>query len=221
LLVEDDPTLNELNARALRRAGFNVLIASRLEQARRHLAAAVPDVLILDVMLPDGDGIVFARELRPHLSLPIVFLTSLSDETDEVAALEAGGDDYLRKPFPLSVLVAKVRALVRRDRLRRRLDHGVVAVGDLTLDPTTGRAEVDGLPLDLTRKQSALLAALARRAGRPVGAEELQRAVWGDGAVADRRALWAHVSRLKRALERAGSRLAIRSVRDGGYLLEP
>jgi len=220
LVIEDNPSLVKINMRALQRAGFEVFAALDLEHARKSLADHVPDVVLLDIMLPDGDGIVFAREIRHSIAAPIIFLTSLHDELDEVAALEAGGDDFLRKPYSIRVLVAKVNAFMRRSQISERLSSGVLKAGNVAIDTAAQSVCVDGARIILTPKELTLLATLVRKQGSMVDSDELCQAAWGHPLGEDLRALWTQMSRLKRKMEDAGATVAIKSVRGSGYSLD-
>lgn len=121
LLVEDNVDLNDINRRALRLAGYRVLTALTLGQAKAHLERAAPEVIVLDILLPDGNGVDFCRTIREKTAAPILFLTSVKGHEQALAGIAAGGDDYLAKPFSIDMLIVKVSAFLRRDAIVRRM----------------------------------------------------------------------------------------------------
>jgi DNA-binding response OmpR family regulator len=204
LLVEDDRFLNEINRRALESAGHEVMTASTLAAARKWLTKIRPDAIVLDVTLPDGNGVAFCQEIRPVTLAPILFLTSSHGHEDELAALRAGGNDYLRKPFDLEVLIARVDSFVCRDRMAKRVFPGrPIVIGNLTLEVVAGRALADGKDLLLTQKEFSILLALVQQDGENITPEDLYQTIWKRPLGDDARALWAHISRLNKKL-RAG-----------------
>jgi DNA-binding response OmpR family regulator len=221
LLIEDDRQLNAINRRALERAGYEVMAALNLAAARQAMGRLAPDVIVLDLGLPDGDGADFCREIRPRTAAPILFLTSAHSHEDELAAMMAGGDDYLRKPFDLTLLVAKIEAFRRRDRIVERIRPAdQVVIGPVTVDVVSRTATVRGQDLGLTGKEFALLVGLARAGGRTVPTATLYEEAWRRPMLDDPRAVWTHLSSLKRKLADAvGPAVQILSVRGHGYAL--
>ncbi len=220
LFVEDDPQIAGAVARNLERSGFAVDHAGTLADAKACVEAQQYDVMVLDLGLPDGDGLDLVRELRHRRNpLPVLVLTARDAVSDRVAGLEAGADDYLVKPFAHEELVARLRALLRRPRD----DLGdAVAVANLRYSPAAGTFTVDaGQPLLLPRREHMLLAALLRRPGRVVTRNSLEDAIWDFAQEIESNALESHISRLRRRLARAGAKVEIRSIRGVGYLLQP
>jgi DNA-binding response OmpR family regulator len=203
LLVEDNTHISKVNASVLTGAGYRVLCAETAAAARAELRRESVDVAVLDIMLPDGDGVALCRELRapggPAATLPILFLTAKDQSQDIVDGLKAGGDDYLAKPYDLRVLVARVEALLRRagTAVKESLQ---VRFGPLTLDTATMRALVDGRNLALTPREFAILLALVRAEGKPVPASRLYEVAWGMAANDEVRAVRQQVSRLRSKL---------------------
>lgn len=217
LLVEDNHALNEINRRALELAGHRVLAALTLNQARAHLAAHSPDVILLDIVLPDGDGIDFCGEIRGTTDAHILFLTSKTDHVDRIRGLETGGDDYITKPYLLDEMLARVGAVIRRREMAGL--HTTLTRGPLTLDATAMRAYLDGKDIELTPKQYALLYALVQNHGRPLRMETLYDMVWKQPLVDSGNALWTQMSRLKKKLE-VNRHIALNASRIDGYTLE-
>ena len=224
LLVEDELELARLVVRELEAAGYQVDHAPDGASALERLAAASPDLVILDWMLPDLDGLDVLRRLRPASAVPVLMLTARAEEVDRVIGLEVGADDYLTKPFGMRELVARVRALLRRhDRLRELLadDHaeGTTALrfGPLALDPAAHQARLDGLDLDLTRTEFALLHLLLRNPGRAFSRTYLHDAVWGEPAVEGDRSVDNAILRLRKKLGPLGE--TIETIWGVGYRL--
>jgi DNA-binding response OmpR family regulator len=211
LLVEDNAHILKVNRAMLERAGYRALTATDLAQARAAVKTLTPDLLVLDIMLPDGDGIEFCRELRAPGSglqaLPVLFLSAKNQNEDIVDGLRAGGDDYLPKPYDIRVLIARVEALLRRAGKGAGADQRppVVKFGPLTLDTAAMRAFLRGHDIALTPREFAILLALARAQGEPVAPADLYALAWGMGANHDVRAVRTHVSRIRAKLGGAAS----------------
>ncbi len=217
LLVEDDPDLAAAVAGNLRRSGFSVDVAGSTEEAEDALGVQEYAVVLLDLGLPDGDGLELLERMRRRaVSVPVLILTARDRVADRVAGLEAGADDYLVKPFAHEELVARIRALLRRPRddLGRE-----VRLGDLRYLPGTGEFFVGDEPLILPRREKMLLEVLLRRAGRVVVRAALEEALWDFAEEIESNTLESHVSRLRRRLDRAGARVRIHTVRGVGYML--
>lgn len=216
LLVEDNPHIMKINARLLALRGYQVLQAETAAQAREQLRWHPVDLIVLDILLPDGSGLELCRELKAQRPIPILFLTALGENQDVVEGLRAGGDDYLAKPYDLEVLVARIEARLRAaEEVRRYYGYG-----GLKLDLLTMTGYVNGKDIQLTQKEFTALLLLARAAERKVSQEELMEALWGPDAHAESRSLWTLISRLRKKLNSQESRLEISSLRGGGYLLE-
>ncbi len=218
LVVEDEAAIQELIAINLRHAGFSVTCVASAEAAEAALREALPDVLIVDWMLPGRSGLALARQLRAEArtrQLPLVMLTARAHEEDKVAGLEAGADDYLTKPFSPKEMVARIRAL-----LRRRLPHladAALCAGTLSLNPATCTVLADGQPVALAPGEFRLLAFLMAHPGRVHSRRHLLDAVWGEQAFVEERTVDVHIRRLRAALEAAGHALRIETVRGSGY----
>ena len=222
LIAEDEPDIRDLLAFHLEREGFEVARAATGDEALRQVSASVPDLLLLDLMLPLVNGLDVCRRLRADprtASLPIVMLTARGEELDRVLGLELGADDYIVKPFSPKEVVARVRAVLRRSRLpdgARRL-----STGRLTIDSDRHTVEVAGASVELTPKEFDLLRALAEARGRVLSREFLLDRVWGYAAAGEieSRTVDVHVRRLRVKLGDEGQRIT--TVKGVGYRLEP
>ena len=214
VLVEDEEPVRQAVERALRREGFAVTGFSDYPDPGLILAAA-PDLAVLDVLLPSGDGFELARELRAARDLPIVFLTARDTVEDRLDGFGLGADDYLVKPFALEELLARVRAVLRRTG---RLGAAIEA-GDVVVDEQAGLATRAGSPLELTPTELRLLAYLVRQRGLVLSKHQLLTQVWGYDAY-DPNVVEVHVSALRRKLEAHGPRI-LETVRGLGYRLDP
>ncbi|MDE2486835.1 MAG: response regulator transcription factor [Alphaproteobacteria bacterium] len=218
LLVEDESRIAELVAATLARAGFTVDVLVTAQDAGHALAATPYDAAVLDLGLPDADGLQVLAELRRRgSSLPVLVLTARDAVEDRVAGLDAGGDDYLVKPFASVELVARLKALLRRPgaALGTRLQ-----AGRLTLDTLERAAEVGGAPLRLARQELAVLEHLMRRLGRVVAKALLEEKLYGDGDELGSNAIPVHVHHLRRKLVQSDARCEIHTVRGVGYFLQ-
>jgi len=219
LMLEDDQRLRSVVMRGLHRSGHTVDVAGTLEEARWFLSETTHDVLILDVMLPDGDGFGLCRELRAAGDWsPVLMLTARDAVTDRVRGLAVGADDYLVKPFAFAELEARLRALDRRGPSDR---PATVVVGTLELDPATRRATVGTLDLALTGRQFALLEFFARRADQVLTRAQILDQVWDWAFEGDPRIIDVYVRGLRRALASDPGGPRIETVRGVGYALRP
>lgn len=215
LLIEDNPRIQLANKDMLELLGYNVAIAMNLSEARRELAACLPDVIVLDIMLPDGSGLNFLRELRQSSSVPVLMLTALGTDADTVAGFSTGADDYLAKPYAYPVLAARVEALLRRTG---RVPETLVK-GELTLTILSGQAFLRGADMLLTNKEFSCLLLLAQNENKPVSAETLYETVWHMPLVGDSQAVRTIITRLRQKLANSG--YAIVSKRGDGYIFQP
>jgi len=199
LLVEDETSIIEPLAEVLRSEGFETLlagtVAEALEQARRD-----PDLVLLDVMLPDGSGFDVCRELRQRSRVPIIMLTARGEEADRVVGLELGADDYVVKPFSGREVVARIRAVLRRVAAPEPGEDRPLEVGEVRLDPARREVTLDGAVLELSRKEFELLHLLMRNAGSVVTRERLIDEVWDPNWFGSTKTLDVHVSGVRRKL---------------------
>jgi two-component system response regulator MtrA len=220
LLIEDDPSIREVTAIGLRNAGFTVETADDGQAGLDLFAAASFDLVLLDVMLPRIDGLEVAREIRRTSTVPIVMLTARSDTIDVVVGLEAGADDYVRKPYELPELVARVRAAVRRVGRRDEDPAPQIRLGPLRIDlagRTVGRNGA-GADIPLTRTEFDLLVELARHPGQVLARDTLLDRIWGYDYLGDSRLVDVAVGRLRAKVEDDPSApQLILTVRGAGY----
>ncbi|HYB70830.1 MAG TPA: response regulator [Candidatus Bathyarchaeia archaeon] len=221
LIVEDEPDIRDLLVFHLEREGYHVVRSRSGPEALRLARAGPPDLVLLDIMLPEMDGLEVCRRLRQDPAtrdLPIVMLTARGDEVDRVLGLELGADDYVVKPFSPRELIARIRAVLRRTR--PAAPAAPLAVGRLTIDPAAHTVTVDGGPVSLTRKEFDLLRALVEARGRVLSREFLLDTVWGYTAAGEieSRTVDVHVRRLRQKLGGEGARIG--TVTGVGYRLE-
>ncbi len=218
LLIEDTPALADLTRDALSRAGFSVDLAASLSEAELIVAAAPPDVIVLDLGLPDGDGRDLLKRLRRGGSgVPVLVVTARGGLNDRIEGLDGGADDYMVKPAAPAEIAARCRALLRRPGavLGETLQFGA-----LRLDVASRQASIDGAAIQLARRDLAVLEVLMRRAGAVVPRAAIEAAVYSLDEAPGPNALEACVSRIRRALDGAGAGVAIHTVRGVGYLLD-
>ncbi len=219
LLVDDEPAIRESLAFALRRDGFEVEEATTLREARSLAGAA--DLVILDLVLPDGSGLLFLRSLRERSDVPVIVLTSRDEETDRVVGLELGADDYVLKPFSPREVAARVRAVLRRSSKAAQAEDKPIRAGSLSLDTSTRKAAIADRELGLSRTEFNLLALFLRSPGRVFERSQILEAVWGSDVVVGDRTVDVHVKALRRKIEEAGGDpRVLETVRGVGYRLK-
>jgi DNA-binding response OmpR family regulator len=196
LLVEDETAVLALNRRHLEAAGYRVLTARTIKEARAAVWERPPDLMILDVLLPDGSGYDFCVEFRKTSTAPVLFLTCMGQDVNIIQGLGSGGDDYLAKPYSMEVLLARVAAILRRSGHH----GGVIELPPLSIDLQTGRVLLSGELIPLSPKETQLLAFLTIHAGREFSAGELYRAVWGEDGGISVGTVKAHISKLRAKL---------------------
>lgn len=215
-ICEDDDALRSVLVRAIRGQGHETHVATTGQDAVRAFTARRPDLLILDIGLPDSDGRDVCQALRAQgVQAPVIFLTARSALTDRLSGFHAGGDDYLTKPFAIAELLVRVEALLRRVE-QSRPDTDSAA---LRLDPSTHAVRVGAASESLTPTEFRLLGALAARPGRMIRRRELVLAAWPDGAVVNDNTIDTYISRLRRKLRALGSEQEIHTAWGVGYVL--
>ncbi|MBK9246274.1 MAG: phosphate regulon transcriptional regulator PhoB [Burkholderiales bacterium] len=220
LVVEDEPAIQELVSFACSGGGYKVRRADSVRAAQEAIHAQLPDLVILDWMLPDSTGIELLRDLRRDertRALPVILLTAKGAESDRVAGLDAGADDYVVKPFSPRELVSRVRAVFRR----RAPQHSgeSLSYGPLTIDPARHEVLVDGKPVRMGLAEFKLLKYLVSHPERVFARGHLLDSVWGDHVFIEERTVDVHVLRLRKALSAAGAEALVQTVRGLGYRL--
>lgn len=219
LLVEDDPRIRRVLHLALQDEGYAVLEAATGDEGLRVLTGCDPDVVLLDLMLPDTDGFAVCRRIRRESDVPVIMVSARTDSHDVVAGLEAGADDYVTKPLVAKELSARIRALLRRTEPLNGSPRSIAA-GDLEIHVDEGFVLRDEKPLALTRTEFRLLAELARADGKVCSREYLLERVWGYGYFGDSRIVDVHIRRLRGKVERdPGNPRLVVTARGLGYRL--
>jgi len=232
LLVEDDPEILDVNKKMLeRRGGYVVRIAKSLAEARAQIAQSMPDIIVLDIMLPDGKGLDLLLQLRQTSDIPVLLLSALGRSEDVVRGLKSGGDDYLPKPYDNDVFLARLESLLRRYstwKLAERFGPGVVgdqkhlpkflAKGSLKLDTIAGRAFINDNDLLLTHKEFAILLLLANKEEETINAQSIYENVWKQPLGGNINTLQATISSLRKKIEPSGYTITV--FRGQGYTFE-
>jgi two-component system phosphate regulon response regulator PhoB len=220
LIVEDEAALVELIRYNLVKEGYEVATATDGEDALLQIAERQPDIVLLDWMLPKLAGIEVARRLRSQQvtrNLPIIMLTARTEESDRIRGLDIGADDYMTKPFSMSELTARIRAVMRR--IRPALAEDIVVVGDISMDRAAHKVTRAGVEVHLGPTEFRLLDYFIQHPGRVFSREQLLDAVWGSDVYVETRTVDVHIGRLRKALSKGGGDDPIRTVRSAGYAL--
>lgn len=221
LVVEDEEPISQLLAYNLGKEGFTVAISADGEEAMISVAEARPDLVLMDWMLPSVSGIELCRRLRARTEtrdIPVIMLTARGEEEDRVRGLDVGADDYVTKPFSMTELVARMRAVLRRTA--PALAGDVATFSDILLDRQSCRVRRGKRDVHLGPTEFRLLDVLMQRPGRVFSREQLLDRVWGQDVYVEIRTVDVHIGRLRKALNRRGDRDPIRTVRSSGYALD-
>ncbi len=216
LVVEDATEYQQLVGAVLRDGGHGVRTAGSIAEARQLLATSCPDLVVLDLTLPDGDGLDLCREIRSVSNAYILMLTGRDDEVDKVVGFRLGADDYVTKPFSPRELAARVEALSRRPR-GTQIDSDVRVLGDLIIRRRAREVEFAGRPVELTRIEFDLLDQLTANPQHVMTRAELLETVWGDNWFGDDHVVDVHIANLRKKLAAASDRKIVRTVRGVGY----
>ena len=214
LLVEDNEQIQINNKSILERAGYTVRLAMDLDQAGKMLADRLPDAIVLDISLPDGNGLDYLKELRRTSQIPVLLLTAMSTPEDTTAGLDAGSDDYLVKPYNNREFRARIDALLRR---AARVPD-IIRKDSLSLDPLSGQAFIGGDHLGLSQKEFALLLVFVQHEGEIMSADYLYEKVWARPMADDKQAVQTTISRFRKKIEPAGYEIS--AIRGKGYVFE-
>jgi two-component system, OmpR family, phosphate regulon response regulator PhoB len=218
LLVEDEPAIQELLVFNIKQCGYDAVQAGDATTALNHISRELPDLILLDWMLPGISGIELARRLRADQrtrNIPIIMLTARTDEQDKIHGLESGADDYITKPFSPRELMARIRAVLRR-RAPEMSDE-TVNVHGLELSPTTHRVSANGKQIELGPTEFRLLHFFMTHVERVYSRSQLLDQVWGDHVFVEERTVDVHIRRLRQALEPSGMDKLVQTVRGSGY----
>jgi len=224
LIIEDEADLADLLGYNLRKAGYRADVAADGNAGLKRAMDERPDLVILDIMMPHLSGLQVARLLRTDpktTSIPILMLTAKGEETDQIAGLQVGADDYVTKPFSMKLLLARVEALLRRNRSQSAAEDtkDVLTLGPVRLDLSNHEAWVGGKPIKLTLTEFRLLAALLRKPGKAIRRADLMYSAMGPGVLVTARTIDVHMAAIRKKLGESGG--MIRTVRGVGYLLNP
>jgi two-component system response regulator RegX3 len=200
LLIEDEESISEPLAAALDREGFAPVVAPTAAEGLEAFRTRSPDLVLLDIMLPDGDGREILRHIRGTSRIPVIMLTARGEETDRIVGLELGADDYVAKPFSAAELIARIRAVLRRTATPAPTDRSSLDIGDIRLSLQTREVTKGGEPVQLTVKEFELLRMLMEEAGRVVRRTELMDEVWDPNWFGSTKTLDVHISSLRKKL---------------------
>jgi DNA-binding response OmpR family regulator len=224
LIVDDDTLLRRSLSLQLERAGFQTATAATAEDAIAIVEREPPDLMLLDIGLPGMDGLEALRQVQQTADFPIIFVTARRRELDSILGLELGADDYVTKPFNPDLLVARIRAVLRRSARQQSgpADVSELAVGDLVIDPGAHTCSVAGRPVELTAREFAVLHTLALEAGRVISVDELIARVWGAEFAGESQVVYVHIRWLREKVEEDPQQpRRIVNVRGVGYKLVP
>jgi len=218
-VLEDDRNIREIEEIALNNAGYQVVSFETAKEFQQKLNERIPDLLLLDLMLPDADGLELVMQLRQNVmtrSLPVIMVTAKTTELDKVRGLDSGADDYLTKPFSVMELISRVKALLRRSM--KGLNERIITIGEISLDVERRRVTIEGERCELTYKEYELLKLLMNNAGIVTPREEILEKVWETDFEGESRTIDMHIKTLRQKLGNSANR--IKTVRNVGYLFE-
>lgn len=218
LAADDDPAIRRIVSRVLELNDFAVISCSNGAEALTAFAEEEPDLIILDVKMPEVDGLTVCREIRAESSVPIIMLTGMEDESDAAAALEMGADDYIRKPFGTNELLARVRAILRRSGADVIPDSGILVCGEVTVDVSQHTVHCRGVEVGLTRTEFNLLVYLLSNQNRVLTHDQILEKVWGPDYIGSHHVLRVCISRMRQKFGDANA-LAIEALSGVGYRL--
>lgn len=222
LVVDDDALLRTSVAFTLRTAGYQVSMSGSAEEAVETLQTEHPDLILLDIGLPGMDGLEALRTIQREFVIPIIFVTARRRELDEIVGLELGADDYITKPFDMDILLARIKAVLRRTATKETPTPTEITVGDLHIDAASHLVRVGNQPIEMPPKEFAMLFVLAQEAGHVLSIDELIRRVWGAEWIGEAQTIYVHIRWLREKIERdpAHPRRLV-TIKGTGYKLLP
>ena len=224
IIIEDDPIILKANRKALEMQGYCIICAETLTKGHTAIVNTHPDLVILDILLPDGNGLEYCRELRGTSIIPILFLSALGTSNHILAGLRAGGDDYISKPYDMDIFLAKVEAILRRCTMQhagKSEEDKYLYMGNLYLDMISRRAYLKDSDLLLKPREFAVLEVLVRQGGTPIEAKELYERIWALDPTGDIRTIYVHISSLRSKLGypvKTGAPFLLSNRKSGYYL---
>jgi DNA-binding response OmpR family regulator len=223
LIVDDDTLLSRSLTYSLQNAGYKTEVAGSAEDALTLTEVYRPDVVLLDITLPGMDGLDALHALHAHTNAPVIFVTARRRELDEIIGLEVGADDYVTKPFNTDVLLARIKAVLRRKNFHsREAEPTHVTVGDISIDPGSHSVHLENEPIELSPKEYQLLLILAQQVERVFSVDELLAHVWGEAWIGESQTVYVHVRWLREKIERHPDHPKhLLTVRGAGYKLVP
>jgi len=218
LLVEDDPEIMKTNTYIFKSEGYSMLTAGTLAEALSHLDNASPDVIVLDLKLPDGNALDILPEIKKRTAAPILMLTAMVEKEERLAGLRAGGDDYITKPYDIDELCARVAAFIRREEMRKKMPPSdTFTHATITLDIVIGQAYVDGESMELTQKEFAMLRLFAKNEDKILTKEFIYETIWKQEMFEDDKSVRNTISKLRKKLETSRSGYDIVATKGKGY----
>lgn len=219
LIIDDNIDILLINKRILLEKGFMVTTAMNLAEAEKVLCEMKPDLIVLDIMLPDGSGFDFIERIKEITNAPILILTSLNQKDNLIKGLRMGGDDYIAKPYDIDEFVERINALLRRTAIDKESAQTIIEMGPITMDTIEQIIYLNGKKIALTHKEYSLLLLFMQNQGKPLSTEYIYKKIWGQPILTDSRALWKQISNLKRKLIIEKSNISIKSSPKDGYTL--
>lgn len=220
MLIEDDVKIRTLTEAYLQKWGYETVVVEQFESIEQQYLQERPHIILLDINLPQFDGFYWCSKLRQLSDVPIIFISSRTDNMDIIMAMNMGGDDFINKPFSLEVLVAKMSAVLRRTQRFQQTERDVLAVGDLILNLDNNTLFYKENEVELTKNEFHILYLLMKHTGQIVSREQIMRALWQDEQFIDDNTLTVNVTRLRKKLESAGLYDMITTKKGQGYLLQ-
>lgn len=220
MIIEDDSKLRMIMSEYLNKWNFESFVISNFESIDKQVLEGKPDLILLDINLPSYDGFYWCRKIRQVSNIPIIFISSRTENMDIVMAMNVGGDDFIQKPFSLEVLVAKMNAVLRRVNQNSNNEKEMIKVGELALNLGNAVAAYEEKEVALTKNEFQILFLLMRKSGQIISRDEIMRALWEDEQFIDDNTLTVNINRLRKKLESIGLRDVILTKKRQGYILQ-